>query len=463
MKTRNLPFGTFLSLAILFLLSTGTVTAQQVSGIITDYNGFWKTGVGYKSKIKPQNSHNLLAFTFNGMQYSTGVNDALLSEQGELFYAADFKALPVSKIANPANSNTKVGLGQLYDGVDKGKSNPSPSNDVVKYLTDGIKGLDIGTGIANIPSGTIDFAIESFSPDAVGDGIPDILITQIADPSNSMDQYEFLDENGNRVGKRIAINLQQINSVGTWTADFYEANTKPMVLSAGFTNTDRELRLWTADFSFFEIAASDISKIKSFRVILSGSSDLAFVAYNNKTMQIGLPVVFGKLQSASSNGSVKLNWNMLDQSDVKEFIIEESANGTDFRKAGQLASLNMNKKYQYNLKMPSQGKWYYRIKVVSVNGSVVVSPVVMEEYASTASFTIFPNPAQSYVQLTLNKNDKTASVLEIRSASGQLVKNMQFAAHETRASINVAGFPKGMYSFTLVRNGNRISQMIVVK
>lgn len=451
-----------LNLLMVCVLIAGIVNAQQVTGVITDYQGFWKSGIGYKNPVKPQNSHNLLAFTFNGIQYSTGVNDILLSQHNELFYAADFRALPVKLIGSNPTSNTKIGLGQLYDGVDNGKSNPSPVNDMQYYLTDGIKGLDLGTGVANIPQGYIEFSINEFFPDAVGDGVPDILITQIADPSSSFDQYEFLDAKGKRVGSRVGINLTNIASVGTWVADFYEASTNPMILTTGFTKTEREIRLWAADFSDFNITPSDVSKIKSFRILLNGNSDLAFVAYNYRTMQVNLPVSFGKTSSRLQNGMVQINWEMLDQSAVQKFVIEESIDGRNYYAVGEVHSLNQNAQYLYNHRMDQQGRRYYRIKAVSVNGIETFSSVLTEEYLKATNFSLFPNPASGWVKINLSGNSFDGTI-EIRSVNGSLMHSEKVSAGESVKQISLQGLTPGMYSMVLNTGGKRFTEMLVIR
>ncbi|MEJ0102381.1 MAG: hypothetical protein WDO19_07455 [Bacteroidota bacterium] len=131
------------------------------------------------------------------------------------------------------NSNTKVGVGEMYDGVHNGASNPVPSNNISFYLTDGIKGLNIGTGIANLPAGTMSFYITSIQPQNIGDGIPDIIVTQIADPSGSTDSYSFVNSTGTIIGHKKDIIFTSITPVGSWTADFYEASANPMILTSG--------------------------------------------------------------------------------------------------------------------------------------------------------------------------------------------------------------------------------------
>jgi hypothetical protein len=258
--------------------------AQAVTGIVTDYNGFWKTSTSSINPVKPDNHHNLLSFTFNGTQYSTGVNDALLTSHGETFVPGQFQALPLQNIANAPTSNTKIGLGAMVDGVANGRGATWPSRTMGPYLNDGANGLDLGTCVANLPAGTMFLSVSNLQAAKIGDGIPDILVTQIADPSSSYDSYEFTDVNGNRIGNSLNVVLTNIAPVGGWMADFYEASTD--ALTSGFTQTPRDIRLWTLDFSAFGINASNIGNIAYFKINLNGNSDIAFVAYNSTTVTV---------------------------------------------------------------------------------------------------------------------------------------------------------------------------------
>ncbi len=259
------------------------VKAQSVTEIITDYNGYFKTGSGAVNPVKPDNSHHLLSFSFDGVRYSTGVNDALLTSRGEIFTASNFRALPMTNITGTPNGNTKIGLGAMADGVYNGAGTP-PSRNLGQYLNDGINGLDIGTAVANLPSGTMFLSVSNLQVAHIGDGIPDILVTQVADPSSS-DRYAFTDVNGNVVGISINVNLSSITPVGSWVGDFYDATGSPG-LKPGYVQSSKHIRLWAADFSAFGINASNIANIAYFKIDLSGNSDVAFVAYNTTTITV---------------------------------------------------------------------------------------------------------------------------------------------------------------------------------
>lgn len=281
---------------VAFLLMVPAVRAQSVSEIITTYNGYWKTGVGAVNPVTPDNHHDLLAFTFNGVRYSTGVADAVLEANGDSFEPGFFRALPMHNINGTPNGNTKVGLGAMIDGVFNGPGAVPPSRGLAQYLVDGVNGLDIGTCVANLPAGTMFMPVTQVEVENIGDGIPDILVTQIADPSSQYDRYEFTDINGQRVGNYVDIVLTNITPVGNWTADFYEA-TGSTILGSSFTQTNRALRLWAADFSAFGINASNIQDIAYFKITLNGNSDIAFVAYNTTTVTVEQVLGMGDLQA----------------------------------------------------------------------------------------------------------------------------------------------------------------------
>ncbi|MEO8583801.1 MAG: T9SS type A sorting domain-containing protein [Flavitalea sp.] len=275
-----------LGLAFVLVFVSFEASAQNaVSELITDYNGYWKSSATAINNVKPDNHHNLLAFTFNGIRYSTGVNDAALNTNNDNFTAADFRALPMQNITGVPIGNTKIGLGAMIDGVYNGPGATPPSRNLPQYLNDGTNGLDMGTCVANLPVGTLFLSASNLQAGNIGDGVPDILVTQVADPSTKFDRYEFTDINGNRVGNYLDVVLTNITPIGNWVADFYES-TGTSILTSGFTQTQRAIRLWAADFSVFGINSSNIANIAYFKITLSGDSDIAFVAYNTKTVTI---------------------------------------------------------------------------------------------------------------------------------------------------------------------------------
>ncbi|MEO5681810.1 MAG: T9SS type A sorting domain-containing protein [Chitinophagaceae bacterium] len=438
-----------LLLFVMAVLTASTGLAQyNVTEIITDYSGYWKSNTTSINPVKPDNSHNLLSFSFKGSRYSTGVNDAVLTDKGESFIAGDYRALPVTSSGH-AVGNTKIGLGYLYDGVANGPGAVTPTNNIPYYLTDGIKGLDLGTCVANLPSGTLLFPVYKILTPSIADSIPDIVITQVADPSGSLDRYEFTDINGNRIGNYVDIVLNNILPVGNWTADFYEASQNPMTLAGGFTKTDRAIRLWASDLSAFGIDSSNASRVAYFKIVLSGNSDVAFVAYNNNSINIInglLPVKLNGFSGREINKQVQLNWQTVTEINSDGFIIERSADGTAFTALDNIKASNNAAAYAYTDTYPATGKNYYRLKMLDKDGHFEYSKVILVNRAANtiSSISFFPNPAKNYLVVNhpfAGNNEQ----LQIIGQQGIVVLQEKISAASFQTRLDLPTLAKGIY------------------
>ena len=459
-KTSLSPFA-----VVLILLMPGQLMAQAVTGIVTDYRGFWKTAAGAHNPLRPTHNHNLLAFTFKGVQYSTGVNDELLYHKGEKFTAADFWSLPVGNITSEITSNTKIGVGALFDGVSNGAGNPAPENDLARYLTDGIKGLNIGTCVANLPIGSLQFFVHTINASEIGDGKPDILVTQIADPSGDyFDRYEFTDEAGNRVGNYKDIVFNTIETVGEWVGDFYEASTHPMKLVAPYIQTRRPMRLWAADLSEFGLTADNINSIRNFKINLSGRSDVAFVAYNKNGMSIGvLPVSLISFDAVARQTNVQLQWKTGTEKENNRFVIERSSDGIHFYSIGTVTGNgNRGATYQFTDHNPLNGVSYYRLKQVDNDGTVAYSKVAPVKRGAAAQMQVYPNPGKG-VFVVSHPSSATAQKLLLYNAYGALLGFKMTTPNSHQTTFDLSHLPAGAYYFTCNSNGALRSTQFTIR
>ncbi|MBS1918134.1 MAG: T9SS type A sorting domain-containing protein [Bacteroidetes bacterium] len=298
-STRRIIFfpGKLIVVSTIILLQCFTNLQAQVTAIYSDYNGYWTSSLSSISTTLPDNSHNMLAFTWNGTTFSTGVNDAILTAHSITFTPLNFRAFPINSVPNTSGGSYFVMLGQNYDGVNNGVLNngvtPFPANptgaQLASFLTDGKKGLDLGTGLANIPAGsTLKFNLSSngISASAINDGKPDIFVTQMATPSSSnLDILKFVDASGNTVGNQITIDQTSLSPIGNWTADFYDFSTATQTNSS-FINSSRPMRFFAADLSSFGITASNYANAVALVYQPNGTSDPAFIAFNEPAISV---------------------------------------------------------------------------------------------------------------------------------------------------------------------------------
>jgi hypothetical protein len=271
-----------------------------VTEIITDYGSFWRTSTTTNSPIWPDNSHNLLSFSYKNTTYSTGVNDGILISNGITYTAGNFKALPVELQGTTKGGDNLIVAGSKVDG----NSTTAISTHVnIKDLTmqsvviDGIKGLDLGTGYTNLPTGaSSNYFITNINVSKIADDEPDIIVTQIAEPTGTAtDTYRFLDASNNVVGNPVQVSLSALTALGTYRLDLFSvaagqtfSHGKPN--GVWQTNSTRPIRFVGFRLSDFGITGSNYSQIKTLQITPSGVSDVAFVAYNANAID-ALPVV----------------------------------------------------------------------------------------------------------------------------------------------------------------------------
>ncbi|MFT3751135.1 MAG: hypothetical protein QM768_22680 [Agriterribacter sp.] len=260
------------------------------SGIITDFGGYWSATGANPNAILPNNSHNLIAFTHNGVTYSTGANNSILVNHSITYTPGNFKALPVAAISGTSTGGSVyLAMAALVDGSATSAYVPGVAANTIKAaLIDGANGLNMGTGITNLPSSaTMTFQIYNINSSKINDAEPDIILTQIASPSAGNDVFAFVDASGNIVGNSFTQNMEQLPKFGSYTLDLFTLqngtpyNTaKPNGVASGGTNTVREIRLVAVKLSDFGITSGNYSSVKGLRITPSGNSDYAFIGYN---------------------------------------------------------------------------------------------------------------------------------------------------------------------------------------
>ncbi len=319
----------------------------------TDFGGFWTSSDLSPNATQPDNSHKLLAFLYNGTIYSTGVNDNTLNSNNVTFTPGNWRALPITSVASgscppPSSDAYLVMLGQLYDGVDDGGSTPAPFETELNgcaspetlsaFLTDGTRGLDIGTGLANIPAGTsltFTFSTNGITLANIADGVPDILITQLASPGGTQDELAILDGSGNIVGNVIDINQSNTTSIGTWRADFYYRNGDIRNDGGVTANGERDIRYLTFQLSDFGIDGTNYQQAVSLRWTASGSSDPAFFAFNEPSISIPTQVTI--LNPANQASSVESGYAITPSYEV---AIQDNQ-GLTVQEAGQVITASI--------------------------------------------------------------------------------------------------------------------------
>lgn len=134
---------------------------------------------------------------------------------------------------------------------------------------------------------------------------------------------------------------------------------------------------------------------------------------------------------ATANGKqVDLNWQANNEINLKSYQVEFSVDGRIFKTIGEVsykgnAALN---NYSFKHYQPSNGKNYYRLKMIDKDGTYyysVVRIVELNEDGKTA-ILVYPNPVVDKLSAFVKGNPNQSQTIKITNLSGQVLLQQSF-------------------------------------
>ncbi len=159
-----------------------------------------------------------------------------------------------------------------------------------------------------------------------------------------------------------------------------------------------------------------------------------------------------------------LEWSTATEINSDYFVVERSANGTDFStvigKTGAAGNSTSLKAYNLTDNQPL-AKWnYYRLKQVDKDGSMKYSQVVALNFEAASSLmVVYPNPAHTSLTLEYNAGRAGKLALQVTDSRGAIVKVESINVNTGRnvANLNITNLVPGVYILrSIAADGNTI-------
>ena len=115
------------------------------------------------------------------------------------------------------------------------------------------------------------------------------------------------------------------------------------------------------------------------------------------TPALVLPLSFTSIKAYSKNRNIAVEWRVENESNLKQYEVEKSADGNHFTKSSTQKANNWAvNNYNWLDVHATPGYNYYRIKSISVNGDIAYSEVVKVFMGKgKQEITVYPNPVIS--------------------------------------------------------------------
>jgi hypothetical protein len=181
--------------------------------------------------------------------------------------------------------------------------------------------------------------------------------------------------------------------------------------------------------------------------------------YETNLLLVPLPIELSNFNVKSQNETALLYWTTATELNSDYFDIEHSVDGRTWLKLGSINAAgqsNAELKYSYTDKKPVDGENLYRLNMVEKNGKSNYSPVRSITFDHKAKLTLWPNPANETIHLSLSNLSGIKSI-KVMNLAGRLIQEVQ-----PSVNIDVRNLPVGMYIIAVTSTNGVINEHKVV-
>jgi SdrD B-like domain/Secretion system C-terminal sorting domain len=293
-------------------------------------------------------------------------------------------------------------------------------------------------------------------------------------PRAVIGNYVWVDQNGNGVQDATeqpapGVMVTLLNSAGNAVAvaitdangNYLFPNVAPGTYSLSFTNLPQGSSFTTPDLGGNDQADSDVSGTTITGIVVTTTT-------NNLSFDAGivnfslLPVQLIGFNAAPQGNTVLLSWEVTAELNLADYVVEHSADGSNFGSIGSMAATGSSK-YSLNHATPVKGLNYYRLKMRDKDGSFTYSAVRVVNLGQGMTVKLYPNPVSDILFVTLSANftGKAASIIVTAMDGRRMLQQNLLVAGQTE-QVNVKALPAGKYVLQLATAAETITQTFVV-
>jgi len=162
------------------------------------------------------------------------------------------------------------------------------------------------------------------------------------------------------------------------------------------------------------------------------------------------------------NGNIALQWEVSDEKEIKEYLIEKSIDGKTYTAISYVASKNAPTALYNTLdKDAQQGYNYYRLNNISTDGKKSILAYTQVFVSKASSINIYPNPASNKLHIQRGGILAEDTQLRIADMNGKIVHQQVLTA--ATASVDISTFAKGIYFVQIITGTEVMNQKLVIE
>ncbi len=197
-----------------------------------------------------------------------------------------------------------------------------------------------------------------------------------------------------------------------------------------------------------------------------GTLQAGFVSFSPSQV---LPVKFTFMNSKIIEDEAFVVWSVAEDAEVNHYELEESSNGSVFKKLMNITSKRSTGQADYIVsdKKLNIGNNYYRLKAVGLTGNVSYSKILKIPYGRIDNrLFVYPNPAAEILNVQLHGLNRGNYKVHVYTSSGQEVFSKSIPHNGTDKTISIPlppGLQRGIYRLLFINKYEFFKQNFTVR
>lgn len=175
-----------------------------------------------------------------------------------------------------------------------------------------------------------------------------------------------------------------------------------------------------------------------------------------------LPVQIVNFSATLSVNGSKLSWSAANEIGIEKYTIQSSSNGTSFTDIGVVNAVNnttLVSNYSFTDATVLLATTYYRLKIISANGDIKYSNILVVKNTANVKISAFPNPVKNALTVSGLKGGEQILLYD---NTGKNMVNKLVPISANSISINLEFLQKGVYMLKVVANdANTVTQVVL--
>ncbi|MDW3648840.1 MAG: glycoside hydrolase family 9 protein [Bacteroidia bacterium] len=138
-----------------------------------------------------------------------------------------------------------------------------------------------------------------------------------------------------------------------------------------------------------------------------------------------LAVEYESFVAYERNAKVELRWKTTVETGSDFFQIERSIDGQMFERVGRVLAKGSNETYSFTDQSPPEGKLYYRLKEIEVDGNYSYSEVRTVFINASFGLKADPNPIRNFINIEVKIPNNASFSLELLDMQGRLIRKIE--------------------------------------